>query len=53
MYTTDGAEGLTEKLKTIKEAVDKVEAPDFTQKQSEEASEEDSEDETWGDEVEL
>lgn len=53
MYSTDGAEALKEKLETIKGEVDKVEAPDFTQKQSEEGSEEDSEDETWGDEVEL
>ena len=44
---------MTEQLKTIKEELDKVEAPDFSKKQSEEDSEEESEDETWGDEVEL
>ena len=43
---------LNEKLKSIKEELEKIEAPDFTKEQSEE-SEEESEEENWGDEVEL
>lgn len=54
MYTAEGAEALTEKLRAIDEQLAKVEAPDFTQKQSEEEeSGEESENETWGDEVDL
>ena len=52
VYSTDGVEALTEKLKSIKEELHNAEAPDFTKEQSEE-SEEESEEENWGDEVDL
>jgi len=53
IFSTDGAEVLSQKLKEIKEELEKIEAPDFTEEQSEE-SEEGSEEETWGDDdVEL
>lgn len=54
IYSSEGKDTLVEKLTSIKEELEKVEAPDFSQEKSEESEEESEEDENWGeDDVDL